>query len=522
MKYLLWAGTEDSLVTVSKKMESLPEIKANSGDDAFDSSSLLTVHGNVGVISIRGPLVNTDAWYNSLIGVVSYNEISNALVEAAELPGVHSILLDIDSPGGMVSGVADTADLISYVDSSIKPVYTYTSGTLCSGAYWLGSSAREIFASRVANIGSIGVITTSFDVSQQLEKEGISATVIRAGKYKQMGNPYEPLTEEGKSQIQQMVDDVYKIFVSDVSTRRGRSYQYTDEYMAQGRVMLSESAKTVGLIDEVMTFDQALITISKKTLDKRSLPLEHNNNLGATMSHKKKSLVGAVYNDLMQASAEPVTEPQVKPIEDVAVTNAKVSDLTVSKLNIEKPETIKVTEDEVSEVTATETEDPNIVVLEDGTVVSLTDQEVEVVEDTELEVSEPKAQEESPATLTVLFDQIRERDEKYYALRSEFDKAKEKLAAFEAMEESLKNIVAKSTQGMQTALGQPRTDFTQSNLKTVVEAHASVSATFHSSFKAGQQSVSSAQTEKSPNETKDKPKSFHEMTAMQRANASSL
>lgn len=549
-KYMMWAGTEASLAEYKEKLKNLPDMSAYKGEEESEerSSNLLSIHGNVGVISVRGPLVSTDSWFNDLLGIVSYNAISNALVEAAELPGVHSIMLDIDSPGGAVNGVADTSDLIKYVDKSIKPVYSYTSGSMCSAAYWLGSSAREIYASRIANVGSIGVITTSIDITKSLEKEGITATVIRAGKYKQMGNPYEELTEEGKGQIQALVDDVYKIFVKDVANGRGKSYQFVDEYMAQGRVMLSESAKTVGLIDDVMTFDQALITISKRTLDKRNLSFENNNNnLGATMKHKK-SLVGAVYQDLVQVSAKPATKATEAPIVDSKITMDKLEDLIASEPKAVKPETqdqhVEAKEDNTTEVKlkvsvdASEAlesvkeaqEDLNsLVVLDDGTVVDVKEESaveleaveaVEAVEDSEDVKAEDTVTADSGA-MDVLFKQLEAKDERISDLRLELAKSQEKLEAFEAMEDGLRDIVARATQGMQIALGQPRTDFAEASLQSIVDAHATVSATFSKSFKAGQRSVTSVKDVDSPNK-KDDVKSFKDMTALQRASATSL
>ncbi|SPY08034.1 signal peptide peptidase SppA [Oligella urethralis] len=521
-KNLLWAGTEDSLVSMIERVKGVADLKAYA-EGAVDvgGSSILSVHGNVGVINIRGSLVNSDHWYNELIGAVSYNQISNALVEAAELPEVHSIVLDIDSPGGYVSGVSDTADLIKYIDSSIKPVYAYTSGTMCSGAYWLGSSAREIYAARIANIGSIGVITTSIDISKQLDEAGIKATVIRAGKYKQMGNMYEELTEEGKRQIQSMVDDVYKIFVGDVASNRNKSYAYTDEYMAQGRVMLSESAKTVGLIDGIMSFDQALINISKRTLDKRNLSFEHtNNNLGATMK-QKKSLVGAVYQDLFQVSAGEIE----KPIDAASLISKEPKEENIEAQETVTEETVTQVSEDLEQPSVDETQNNNLVILDDGTVVDVEAQEAvsleaKTQEEVEVKVSEDKAQVNEG--VSEVFKLLSAKDDQIVDLRISLEKVKAELEEFKAMEVALKEIIAKSAQGMQVALGQPRSDYSQSSLKSVLEAHASVSATFNKSFKAGQRSVTNVNTDESPNKDQDKPKSFKDLTALQRASATVL
>jgi nicotinate-nucleotide pyrophosphorylase len=69
----------------------------------------------------------------------------------------------IDSGGGAVSGVADAGNLIKLIDQSVKPIYSFTDGAMCSAAYWLGCSAREVYSSNVSTVGSIGVIATHME-----------------------------------------------------------------------------------------------------------------------------------------------------------------------------------------------------------------------------------------------------------------------------------------------------------------------------------------------------------------------
>lgn len=516
----MWAGTEASLNHLQKALANLTaqDLKVfSSGEEDFAGSDLLSVHGNVGVVSVRGGLVPNDSPLNKFFGLTSYEAISNALVEAAEMPAVHSILLDVDSPGGSVNGVSDVSELVRYVDG-IKPVYAYTSGTMASGAYWIASGARQIYASKVANVGSIGVITTSMEYTGALEKEGVKATVIRAGEYKQMGNPYEPLTETGKQEIQAMVDSVYKIFVSDVASGRQKSYDYTDKYMAQGRVMLAEDAKTVGLIDSVMTFEQALLFISKQTLDKSKFSFE-NKDLGATMNkNKKKTLVEAVMNTLT-ADNNPV-QLEVSQDADEALREAiaeKVINEAVKK--VEAQEQVEEADEQLESEALTDSAQ-DFHVLEDGTVIenaiiknpveaSLTETIIEAVnENTSVDVS----------AVSLLKEQLAAKDEQLLEAKFAHKEMLASMEAFAALEPQISAIVQKAVVGMQIALGQPKSDFTGMSIKDILSTHASVSATFAKNFTAGRQSVSTVVI----NEAKAKDLSFEEITALARANATSL
>jgi capsid assembly protease len=261
----IWAGTETSLSNYLAAVEQ----RAGMGMDKLESDSeLLEINGSIGVISIKGSLTNTDSFWNALMGVTSYPQIREALVEAASNPDVQSILLDIDSGGGSVSGVADTANLIKMIDSKIKPVVAFTDGTMCSAAYWLGSSAREVFSSATAMVGSLGVIATHAERSQQLKNDGIGVTVIRSGQYKALANGVEPLTKEAESQIQGHLDGVYKVFAQHVADSRGVDYATADTVMGQGREFLGQAAVDAGLVDGIKTYDEVMALMSlEKSID---------------------------------------------------------------------------------------------------------------------------------------------------------------------------------------------------------------------------------------------------------------
>lgn len=241
-------------------------------EDDKQGSDLLTVQGSIGIVSIKGPLVNNDSIWNRLFGITSYNEVQRALLEAVENVNIDRIVLDVDSPGGSVGGVGATADLIYAIDQTVKPVFAATDGTMASGAYWLASSARELYGAELSTIGSIGVVTTHMEQTKRLEKEGIKATVIRSGRYKQLGNPNEPLTEEGYNEIKGHLDKIYRVFVNHVAEVRNKSYEYTDEFMAQGREFMGDTAKEVGLIDNVANFQSAIAEISAKSIDTSRFP----------------------------------------------------------------------------------------------------------------------------------------------------------------------------------------------------------------------------------------------------------
>lgn len=271
----LWAGTEDALLAHLARAQVIAG-RMKAGGEGWDGSApasgekplpyLLQIHGNVGLVSIKGPLTNSTSPWDRYDGAATYPAIREALIEAAKNPAVAHILLDVDSGGGQVSGVEDTASLIQRIDQGIKPVHAFSGGYVASGAYWLAASARSLHVGATAVAGSIGVIMTHVERSKMFAAAGITVTQIRAGKFKQLANPFEPLTEVAKAELEAMAQSIYSVFLAHVAEVRGKPVDYVDQHMGQGRVFIGASAVTVGLADGISSIDELVSSISTKQL----------------------------------------------------------------------------------------------------------------------------------------------------------------------------------------------------------------------------------------------------------------
>lgn len=299
-----WAGTEQSLekFLASEKLD----ISAMQPQDSEEGPPrLFAQSGNVGIITIAGSLVNNDSWMNAYMGRTSYGEIRDALVHAASDPNIGAIVLDVNSGGGAVSGVSDTADLIKKIDKEVKPVHTFSDGMIASAAYWLGSSARSVSIGQVTEAGSIGVITVHREMSKSMEMDGIKATVIKAGDHKGNGNPYEPLSDKARAEIQGQLDHMYGIFMGSVADNRGMSYPVADGKMGQGRTFIGTQAVEAGLADSVTTFD-AVVSKAQGAIDSlRKVP-----QYGANFQKGTPMKVALTEQQIaaMAESGAPVTE----------------------------------------------------------------------------------------------------------------------------------------------------------------------------------------------------------------------
>lgn len=213
--------------------------------------------GSVAVVSVRGPIVRYDSWFTMIFGGTSVEWLSQQLRELAADESVGSILLDVDSPGGTISGLPELAATIRAV-REVKAISSITNDFNCSAAYWVSSQADEIASTPEGLTGSIGVYTEHWDLSKMLEAEGIGHEFIQAGRFKTEGNEFEPLSDDAREHIQGLVDDGYGLFLADVAKGRGISAAQVKADYGEGRVFASKEAKAKGLIDRVSSFSEAV------------------------------------------------------------------------------------------------------------------------------------------------------------------------------------------------------------------------------------------------------------------------
>lgn len=213
--------------------------------------------GSVAVIPIHGVIEQRGGFMSMFFGGVSCDMLLDQLRTAVNDPAVGAIVLDVDSPGGDVSGVDELAQEI-YNASKQKPI-TAVSNCLCaSAAYYLASQASELMASPSSLTGSIGVYTTHVDYSRACDAQGVTVSLIHYGENKTEGNPYEPLSDPAREHMQQMVDTFGQAFEKAVG--RGRKVKADDVHkkFGQGRVFDAKKAVSLGMVDRVGTLDDAL------------------------------------------------------------------------------------------------------------------------------------------------------------------------------------------------------------------------------------------------------------------------
>lgn len=214
--------------------------------------------GAIAVIPVHGILSHRMHMVSNVSQTgTSAEALTLAFRRALDDPGISAIVLDVDSPGGSVFGIQELADTIANARGR-KPVVAVANSLAASAAYWIASQADELVVTPGGQVGSIGVIAAHDDVSKAAEAKGLKRTYVTAGKYKAEGNPYEPLGDEARATMQEMVDAYYERFVAAVARGRGVTASAVEQGFGQGRVVVAAEAVRRGMADREETLQAAI------------------------------------------------------------------------------------------------------------------------------------------------------------------------------------------------------------------------------------------------------------------------
>jgi len=257
------------MIAAGRTLFDSPNSPFDSGDeDELDVPPLLTAKDGVGIIAIHGPMMrNPDLLCRVLFGATDIEEVIRAVNTAAEWPDVQAVLLDVDSPGGSVSGTPELAQAVADLCKA-KYTYAFSGGQMCSAAYWVASQCDAIYATPSARIGSIGVILPVVDSSQAYKQAGLQVEVFAAGKFKSTGTPGVSLTDEQRAWLQADVEEIAADFHAAVLAR-GR--KIPAEAM-EGQTFSARKAMRFNLSGMVRSREEALQTLRRRHVAPRAAP----------------------------------------------------------------------------------------------------------------------------------------------------------------------------------------------------------------------------------------------------------
>lgn len=214
----------------------------------------------VAVIPIKGEIVleKQDGLFESSLDSLDIVEL---IKEADKDPSVDAIFLDVDSLGG---SVVASNQIVHALRKAEKPCYAWIGETGASAGYHIASACKMVYADADSLTASIGVIAMFPNFSGLMDDFNVGLNVIKSGELKDIGSSFRDMTDEEQALFQELVDDAFVRFKRDIRDHRGSRLSPNFDSITDGRFMSGSKAKSYGLIDEVVTRDEALELVGKE------------------------------------------------------------------------------------------------------------------------------------------------------------------------------------------------------------------------------------------------------------------
>jgi len=197
----------------------------------------------IGVLEIKGVILDAE-------------EYLMAINEMAKDRGIKAVVVRIDSPGGSVGASQEIFEELKKTRTK-KPVIVSMGSVAASGGLYVALGGTKIFASPGTVTGSIGVVLEIPNIEKLLKKVGVETETIKSGAYKDTGSIYRPLTPEEKEYLKEKVKLIHDQFIKAISEERKIPIEKVKEF-ADGRIFTGEEALSLGLIDELGNFWDAV------------------------------------------------------------------------------------------------------------------------------------------------------------------------------------------------------------------------------------------------------------------------
>ena len=206
---------------------------------------------NVGIVVAKGTILNG----NQKAGTIGGDSTAHMLRRARLDNSIKAVVLYVDSPGGSAFASEIIRQEIELLKEAGKPVVAAMSTYAASGGYWISASADQIWASPATITGSIGIFGMFMTFENTLDYLGVHTDGIGTTDIGGI-SPTLGLKPQMANIIQRSIEHGYDEFITLVAEERDMTKEAVDQ-IAQGRVWIGQTAKELGLVDELGNLDDA-------------------------------------------------------------------------------------------------------------------------------------------------------------------------------------------------------------------------------------------------------------------------
>jgi len=215
-----------------------------------EQASLRSFGDKIGVVDLDGVILTPSV-------------VVPQLKKFADDDSIKAIILHVNSPGG---GVAASEEIYREVkrirDEKKKRIVASIETVGASGAYYVASATNKIYADKGSIVGSIGVISQWVNYGDLLQWAKLKDVTMKAGEFKDTGNPARDLTPAERAYLQSLIDNMHAQFIQAVAD--GRKVKFEDiKAIADGKVWTGEQALSMKMVDQVADFQEAVEDTAK-------------------------------------------------------------------------------------------------------------------------------------------------------------------------------------------------------------------------------------------------------------------
>ena len=181
-------------------------------------------------------------------------EINAVLLVAKE---GDQVVLRLESSGGMVHAYGLAAAQLDRIGNRSLELLVCVDRVAASGGYMMACTAGRIIAAPFAVVGSVGVVGQVPNFHRVLKEHHVDYELHTAGGYKRTLSLFGENTDEGREKFIETLEETHELFKRYVQERRSA---VDIEKIATGETWFGLQAKDMGLVDEVGTSDDYLVS----------------------------------------------------------------------------------------------------------------------------------------------------------------------------------------------------------------------------------------------------------------------
>mgnify|MGYP000846021320 CR=1 FL=1 len=253
--WLILPDALDNILSIAKRSNDVEALETRLGKQ-LEHTHTVTNRNGVAVIPVTGPIFRYANLMTRISGATSTEVLATDIQTALDDPSIKSIVLNIDSPGGVASGMNELANLI-YQGREKKKIVAYIGGTGASAAYWIASAAHEIVIDDIGMAGSIGAA-----LSVKLGKKDDGSTTYEIVSSNAPNKRPDLTTEEGRAKLGEMVDSLGSVFQQKVALHLGVDPEKIPAMGDLGGIRVGADAVTHGLAHRLGSLESLITELS--------------------------------------------------------------------------------------------------------------------------------------------------------------------------------------------------------------------------------------------------------------------